>query len=246
MANLITFYRRECSAYFNSPIAYILLIAYIMAMSFIFFPIVNFFSSPNPDFRAYFEHPYAFSFYSLVFIPAITMRLWSEERKQGTIEILMTMPVKAWEIVVAKFLAGYTIVVIAALLTLVVPLSISTVLTLDWGAVFTSYLGILLISAVYVAIGACVSALTENQIVAFMIAVMCSALVCFMGFPQVIQWADENVVNGVGTFLGYFGTFFHYQNFAKGLINPVDLVYAVSMTALFLIINNVVVEGRKY
>lgn len=246
MTSLITIYRRECSSYFNSPIAYILIVAYLMAMSFIFFPIYDFFSRPNPDFRAYFEHTYAFSFFSLLFIPAITMRLWSEERKQGTMEILLTLPVKTWEVVLAKFLAAYSIVLLAVLLTLIVPLSISTVLTLDWGAITASYIGIILISAVYIALGACVSALTENQIVAFMIAVVTSALVCFMGFPNVIKWADDNLIGGIGSFIGYFGTFFHYQNFAKGLINPVDIIYVVSMTALFLILNNLLVEARKY
>ncbi len=246
MGNLLTVYRRECSSYFNSPIAYILIVAFLMAMSFLFFLFLQFFSNPSPDFRSYFENLLSFSFFSFIFIPAITMRLWAEEKKQGTIELLLTLPLKTWEVVLAKFLAAYTIVALALLLTMSVPLTTSWVLDQDWGAIVTNYLGILLVSGVYIALGACASAFTENQIVAFIMAVASSALVCFAGIPNVIQWLDENVVNGLGRVLGNLGTFFHYQSFAKGLINPVDLVYILSMMILFLIVNLVAVEGRKY
>lgn len=246
MGNLLTIYRRECSSYFNSPIAYVMIVAFLLIMSLIFFPFLQFFSSQRPDFRSFFEHLLPFSFFSLLFIPAITMRLWSEEKKQGTIELLLTLPLKTWEVVLAKFLAAYTIVALAVLFTLSVPLTIFMVLDQDWGAILANYLGVLLISGVYIALGACASAFTENQMIAFIVAVFFSSLVCFIGFPPVIKWFDENVINGLGTVLGSLGTFFHYQNFAKGLINPVDLVYIISMMTLFLIVNLVAVEARKY
>lgn len=248
MGNLLTVYRRECSSYFNSPIAYIVIVSFLGAMSFFFFLFFSFFSQTNPDFRPYFEHILPFGFFSFVVIPAITMRLWSEEKKQGTVELLLTLPLKTWEVVLAKFLAGYTVVALALVLTLSVPLSISWtgVLELDWGQVLTGYIGVFLIAGVYISLGACISAFTENQVVAFMVAVVFSALICFMGYPPVIDWADNNLIDGMGRVFGYFGTFFHYQNFAKGLFDWVDVIYVLSMTGLFIIVNNIAVEGRKY
>ena len=247
MTNLITVYRRECSSYFNSPIAYILIIAFLALMSLIFFSFMTFFKQPNPDFRPYFENLLSFSLFSFLILPAITTRLWSEERKQGTIELLMTYPLKTWEVVGAKFLAGYTLVVVSVLLTLTVPFTVSFVLPLDWGAVFTNYMGILLIASVYIALGAFVSSMTQNQIVALMITIVCSAALLASGVPQVMTWMDENLPWQIGSLLGKsFGTFFHYQNFARGLVNPVDLVYIAGMTGLFLLLNMLAVEGRKY
>lgn len=247
MANLLTIYRRECAAYFNSPIAYIVIVVFLIGMSAIFFPFLGFFGQPNPDFRIYFEHPFSFAFFSILIIPAVTMRLWCEEKKQGTIEVLLTLPIKSWEVVMAKFLAGYSIVALALILTLTVPLSLWTVLdNFDWGAILTMYVGIILISGIYVALGACVSALTENQIVALLMTVLLTAIICFMGYPFVMNAADQYIFDGLGSFLGRFGTFFHYQNFAKGLLSPVDFIYSFSMMALFLILNNIFVEGRKY
>lgn len=244
MRNLITVYRRECAAYFNSPIAYIVIVAFLVVMAFLFFIFFGFFSRPDPDVRPYFEFFLPFGF--LIFIPAITMRLWAEEKKLQTIELLMTFPMRSWEVVVAKFLAGYTIIVIALALTLTIPLTIDIVVEgLDWYAIASMYIGSLLMAAVYISLGSFVSSLTENQIVALLVAVVLSSAICFMGFPQVIGWANENLW-GAGDLFGHFGTFFHYQNFVKGLFNLVDVVYAVSMTALFLILNNIAVEGRKF
>ena len=245
MGNFITVYRRECNAYFNSPIAYILIVAFLLGMSFIFFPVLNFFGSPSPTFRAYFENFFSFCFFTLLIIPALTMRLWAEEKKQGTIELLLTLPLKTWHVVLAKFLASYTVVGVALLLTLSVPLSINSVLALDWGTVFTGYVGMFLIAGIVLALGGFTSALTENQVVGFILAVAGSGLIFFLGYPGVVSFLNDKLF-GIGDFVGRFGTFTHYQNFAKGLVSFVDLVYVFSMMGLFLLLNNIVVESRKY
>jgi ABC-2 type transport system permease protein len=244
MRNVWTIYRREFAAYFNSPIAYIFICAFLAIMACFLFILYGFFSQATPDLRFYFEVllPWMFA----VFLPAITMRLWSEEKKQGTIEVLMTLPMRTWEVVLGKFLAGYTIMAISLLLTLVVPISVAFVLPLDGKALIASYLGAFLIAGVYIAIGSWISALTENQIVAFMISVVACALVCFMGYPSFIDWMNRNVLHDLGRFVGYFGTFFHNQKFAQGQICAVDVVYALSMIGVFLGLNNFAVEGRKY
>ena len=243
MQNVWTIYRREFASSFNSPIAYIFISAFLAIMAFFFFIFYRFFSQQSPDLRIYFEIlPLAF----FVFIPAVTMRLWSEEKKQGTLEVLMTLPFKTWELVVGKFLAGYTIVGLTLLLTILLPISVSLVLPLDGTALIASYTGAFLIAGVYIAIGCWLSALTENQVVAFVVAVLACALVCFMGFPNVIDWINKTLFDGLGRFVGYFGTFYHYQKFAQGQIAAVDVIYALSMIGLFLGLNNFAVESRKY
>ncbi len=229
-------------SYFTSPIAYIFICAFLVVMGVFFFFYNPFFQQPNPDLRNYYSIlPLTFA----LLIPAVTMRLWSEEKKSGTVELLMTLPLKSWELVIAKFLAGYSVMVITLLLTMTVPLSVSLVVDLDWGVIFASYLGALCLAAVYISVGSAISAMTENQIVALLSAMVVLVILWGIGFPQVVQ-ALNNVVGRLGTGLGWFGSLYHFENFAKGLVNPVDIVYAVSMTAFFLVLNNFAVEWRKF
>jgi len=241
MRNILTIYRREVAAYFNSPIAYIFIILFIFILSFLFFVFFPFFSQENPDLRNFF---FWFPWILSIFIPAVTMRLWSEERRSGTIELLMTWPLQSWEIVVGKYLAGLFVIAVSLLLTLFVPLSLSLVTSFDWGVVFTSYLGALLISSVYIALGSWSSTLTDNQIVSLLIAIALSLVMVGIGYPPVVKFLNDSM--GVGNFIGWFGTDSHFREFSKGLINPVGLIYGFSLTVFFLVLNNLFVEGRKF
>ena len=241
MRNILTISRREVSAYFNSPIAYIFMILFIFILSFLFFVFFPFFSQTNPDLRNFF---FWFPWVLSIFIPAVTMRLWSEERRSGTIELLMTWPLQAWEVVVGKYLAGLFVIAISLILTLVVPMSLSSVTSLEWGVVFTSYLGALLISSVYIALGAWASTLTNNQIVSLLIAIAFSLVMVGIGYPPVVKFL--NALPGLGNFIGWFGTDSHFREFSKGLINPVGLIYGFSLTVFFLVLNKLFVEGRKF
>ena len=235
-------YRREVAAYFNSPIAYIFMILFIFILSFLFFVFFPFFSQTNPDLRNFF---FWFPWVLSIFIPAVTMRLWSEERRSGTIELLLTWPLQAWEVVVGKYLAGLFVIAISLILTLVVPMSLSSsVSSLDWGVVFTSYLGALLISSVYIALGSWASTLPNNQIVSLLIAIAFSLVMVGFGYPPVVKFL--NALPGLGNFIGWFGTDSHFREFSKGLINPVGLIYGFSLTVFFLVLNNLFVEGRKF
>ena len=242
MRNILTISRREVSAYFNSPIAYIFMILFIFILSFLFFVFFPFFSQTNPDLRNFF---FWFPWVLSIFIPAVTMRLWSEERRSGTIELLMTWPLQAWEVVVGKYLAGLFVIAISLILTLVVPMSLSSsVSSLEWGVIFTSYLGALLISSVYIALGSWASTLTNNQIVSLLIAIAFSLVMVGIGYPPVVKFL--NALPGLGNFIGWFGTDSHFREFSKGLINPVGLIYGFSLTVFFLVLNNLFVEGRKF
>lgn len=242
MRNTLTLYRREIGAYFNSVIAYIFIVLFLLFLSFVFFFVNRFFAQPQPVVTTYFAIlPYVY----IIFIPAVTMRLWSEEKRAGTIELLMTMPLKSWEIVLAKYLAGYTIVLISLFCTLVVPLSLTLVTDFDPGVIFCTYVGAALIASVYIAIGAWVSTFTRNQIVALLISVLMCFFVTFFGAQPLILQLNK-LVDGFGNFVAWFGTTYHFQEFSKGLLSPVGVIYSVSTTAFFLILNNVFVEGRKY
>lgn len=244
MKNVWTIYRREISAYFNSPIAYIFICLFVLVMAVIFFAAFRFFSTSSPDIRTYFTiFPWAFT----IFIPAVTMRLWAEEKRMGTMEVLMTLPLQAWEVVLGKFLAGYTIIALSLLFTVGVPATLSFVMPLDWGSVVASYVGALAIAGVYIAVGAWVSTFTRDQVIALLIAFAISFVALLIGIPPVINFLNNILPNlGIGNFIGWFGTLFHYEDFTKGLINPVGLIYAVGFTAFFLVLNNVFVEGRKF
>ena len=242
MRNILTIARREVAAYFNSPIAYIFMILFIFILSFLFFVFFPFFSQTNPDLRNFF---FWFPWVLSIFIPAVTMRLWSEERRSGTIELLLTWPLQAWEIVVGKYLAGLFVIAVSLILTLFVPMSLSSsVSSLEWGVVFTSYLGALLISSVYIALGSWASTLTNNQIVSLLIAIAFSLVMVGIGYPPVVKFL--NALPGLGNFIGWFGTDSHFREFSKGLINPVGLIYGFSLTVFFLVLNNLFVEGRKF
>ncbi len=184
MTNLWTIYRREISSYFTSPIAYIFICAFLVVMGVFFFLYTGFFAQANPDLRSYFG---AFPLTFALLIPAVTMRLWSEEKKAGTIELLMTLPLRAWQIVLGKFLAGYTVITLTLVLTLSVPLTVSRVVALDWGVIFASYFGAFLLAGVYIAVGAALSAMTENQIVALLVAMVFLYVLWGNGFPLVVQ-----------------------------------------------------------
>ena len=243
MKNMTTVYRRELAAYFNSPIAYIFLIGFLLAVSTIFFVLRDFFAQTNPDVRAYFAW---FPLLLAGFCSAVSMRLWAEEKRAGTIELLSTWPVRAWELVLAKYFAGLTIVVVALILTVVGPWSVSSTTDVDWGVIFSSYFGAVVIASVYMALGAWVSTFTHNQVVALLESCMISVALWGVGMPPFVRWVSKFGGVEFGNFVGWFGTEYHFQEFSKGLINPVGLIYGVGMTAVFLVLNNLFVEGRKF
>jgi len=243
MKNLLNVYRREMAAYFNSPIAYIFVILFLLFASINFFNMQGFFSQQAPNVRGYFA---LFPMLIAVFSAPISMRLWAEEKRTGTIELLMTWPVRAWELVVAKYLSGLTIWTITLVLAMIVPITVSTVTDVDWGVMFSSFLGSVLVASVYMALGAWISTFTRNQVVALLLSAVISALLCYVGYPGFVKGFNDTIGMGFGNFVGWFSTQHHFQEFAKGLIHPVGVIYGIGMTAVFLVLNNLFVEGRKF
>jgi ABC-2 type transport system permease protein len=230
---------RELRVYFNSPIAYVFLLAFAGAALFTFFNVKQFFARGQADLRGLFE---AIPVLTLLLVPAMTMRLWAEEAKQGTLEVLLTLPAADRELVAGKFLASWTLLAFGLALTLPLPITVAFLGNLDWGPVIGGYLGALLLGAAYLAVGQFLSSLTHNQILAFILALaVCMALY------------------GVGTelFVGLFsdrtaavlrsiGTGSRFDSIARGVIDLRDLVYYASLTLLFLFLSVSALRAKRW
>jgi ABC-2 type transport system permease protein len=222
--------RRELRAYFNSPIAYVFLLAFVGAALFTFFNVEAFFARGQADLRPLFE---AIPLLTLLLIPALTMRLWAEEAKSGTLELLLTFPAKDLELVCGKFLASWALLAVALLLTVPLAVTVAFLGDLDWGPVIGGYVGALLLGAAYLAVGQFVSALTENQILAFILAfVVCLALYG-VGTELMVGFFSDRTAS----ILRALGTGSRFESIARGVIDLRDFLYYVSLTTFFILLS---------
>lgn len=231
-------WRKEFRAFWASPVGYVVTDVFLVVLSWLFF--LGFFIQGDANTRGLFGPlPWFFLFLA----PALTMRMWAEERKTGTIELLMTMPVREWDAVLGKFLASFSLLASIVLLTLPITLSVAGVSQngLDWGQVFTSYLGVLLMGAACLAIGCWVSSFSGNQIVAFILGMGVIFLFIIVGLvlPQFMP-------GFLATPLTQLGLANHYQSISRGVIDSRDLLYYASMIFLFLYLTVRSVESRKW
>jgi ABC-2 type transport system permease protein len=230
---------RELRAYFNSPIAYVFLVVFTGAALFTVFNVHQFFSRGIADMRGLFD---AIPVLMLLLVPALTMRLWAEEQKQGTFEILLTLPAREYELVVGKFLASWVLLGAALALTFVLPITMASIGRLDWGPVIGGYLGALLLGAAYLAVGQFLSATTENQILAFILAlVVCLALygVGTDAFAGLFPDATADIMRALGT-----GS--RFKSIARGVVDLRDLVYYASLTGFFLAASVAAVRSHRW
>lgn len=235
MRNTWLFFQKELRAYFNSPVAYIVLTVFLLITGFFFTS--SLFLIGQASMRSLFSLvPIVFLF----FVPAITMRLLAEEKKSGSIELLVTLPTRDWEIVLGKFLAAWMLVAVAVGLTLIYTLSVALLGDLDGGETAAGYLGLLLLGGAFAAIGTWSSSLTKNQIVAFIIGLAIIAALYLvddllpvlpMGWAPVLQFVSVS---------------YHFENIARGVIDTRDLVYYASLIFLMLYLAHNALESRKW
>lgn len=221
---------RELQSYFNSPIAYVFLLVFAGAALFTFFNVQAFFSRGRADLRGLFE---AIPLLILLLVPALTMRLWSEEEKQGTLESLMTFPVREEHLVAGKFLASWALLAAGLVLTFALPVTVAFLGNLDWGPVVGGYVGALLLGAAYLAVGQFVSATTENQILSFILALVVCLGLYGLGtesFAGIFPDRTASVLLSLGT-----GS--RFQSIARGVLDLRDLFYYISLTAFFLVLS---------
>jgi ABC-2 type transport system permease protein len=229
--------KKEFRSYFQSPIAYIFITVFLVLTHWLFFR--GFFIIGQATLREYFALvPVVF----LLFVPAVTMRMWAEEKKLGTLELLLTFPVRDWEVVTGKFLASLAFLAVALLLTVPLAITVSLLGNPDNGAVIGGYVGCLLLGAAYLAIGLWVSGLTQNQIVAFIItAVICFALY-IIGDPIVLTSVPGPLV----PFFANLSMGYHFDSIGRGVLDSRDLIYYLSVIGFFLFLNIRSVASRSW
>jgi ABC-2 type transport system permease protein len=235
MNNALTIFRREMRSYFNSPVAYIVITLFLLVSGYFFSSTL--FLNNSADLRSLFGIA---GFILMLFTPAVTMRLLAEERRAGTIEILVTLPIKDEEIVVGKFLAGFALTAISIVLTFIAYLTIASLGNPDFGAAFGGYLGLILMGAVYVAIGMFTSSLSPNQIIAFIVGFV--IIFAFFMLDKVLVFLPD----ALASFFEYLSIDYHYGNISRGVIDSRDLIYYFSMIFFFLYLAVKMTQLRKW
>ena len=242
MANVWIVYKRELSGYFGTPIAYVFLAIFVFLSGIFAFYIGNFFERGQADLQPFFLfHPWLYLF----LIPALSMRLWAEERRAGTIELLLTLPITMTQAVLGKFLAAWKFTAIALSLTFPLWITVNYLGEPDNGAILAGYLGSLLMAGAFLAVGSCISALTRNQVIAFVVSgVVCLGFV-LSGYPVVLEFVGAVAPPIIVDTVRSFSFLTHFQALGKGVLQAGDVVYFVSIIAFWLFVNAVVIEWRK-
>ena len=242
MQPVLAIFKRELLGYFITPVAYVFISLFLLTSGAFSFYISNIYERGQADLITFFTwHPWIYLF----FIPAITMRLWAEERKASTIEILLTLPIATWKLVTAKFLAAWAFTSISLFLTFPLWITVSYLGDPDHGAIISGYFGSLLMAGGYLAIGSCLSALTKNQIIAFITGITVCFIFTISGFPMVISFFQLWLPQFLLEMISSFSFLTHFEGLTKGVINLNNIVYFVSVILLWLFINTLVLDAKK-
>ncbi|MCX6257392.1 MAG: gliding motility-associated ABC transporter permease subunit GldF [Bacteroidia bacterium] len=243
---MFTLFKKELSGFFSSLIGYIVITVYLVANSLFIWVFPGTLNIPDAGYSSL-EPMFTIAPWIFLFlVPAITMRLFADEKKSGTIELLLTRPIGELQIVIAKYLAGLTLVLFSLIPSLVFFLSVyllgSPVGNIDTGGTWGSYIGLFFLAAVYVSIGVFSSSITENQIISFILSVLISFLF-FTGFDAFASLVSSGKLNLILTGLGIN---YHYMSMSKGVIDTRDVIYFLSMITIFIIFTRIVLESRKW
>jgi ABC-2 type transport system permease protein len=235
-------FKREFAAYFATPLAYVFIVIFLFAMGSFTFYIGHFYDNGVADLSVFFGfHPWLYLF----LVPAISMRLWAEERRTGTMELLLTLPLPLWATVVGKFLAAWAFTGVALALTFPIWLTVNFLGNPDNGVIVAGYFGSFLMAGAYLSIGACLSSATNNQVIAFVVSVSVCFLFTISGAPLVLDffhaWAPLALVNAISS----FSFLSHFTAISTGVIDLRDMIFFLSLIALFLSANVVLVDLKK-
>jgi ABC-2 type transport system permease protein len=242
MHNIYVVFRREFTAYFTTPVAYVFLVVFLSLAGALTFYIGNFFEREQADLEPFFTfHPWLYLF----LIPAISMRLWAEERKTGTIELLLTLPISTTQAVIGKYLAAWAFTGVALVLTFPVWLSVNVLGRPDNGVILAGYIGSFVMAGAFLSVGACMSAMTKNQVIAFVVACAVCFLFILSGTPMVLSfvqsWLPQVLVDAIAS----FSFLTHFNAIKKGIIDLRDVAFVGSLIWLFLYANVVLVDLKK-
>ena len=242
MSHVSAIVKREFAGYFATPLAYVFIVIFLLLSGILTFYLGDLYASNQADLSPFFGFvPFLFLF----LIPAIGMRLWSEEHRSGTIELLMTLPISLWQAVLGKFLAAWAFSGVALFLTFPLWITINYLGEPDNGATFAGYVGAFLVAGSFLAVGSCLSAMTKNQVIAFVLTlVVCFAFV-MIGFPPFVRALSGILPPNMVEFVADFSVFTHWDGIAKGVLELRSLVYFASVILTFLLATMFVLEFKR-
>ena len=242
MSNVWAVMRRELKSYFLTPLAYVFIVIFLILSNTFTFYLGNFYERGQADLAPFFNfHPWLYLF----LVPALSMRLWAEERRSGSIELLMTLPIELWQAVLGKFLAAWLFTGLALALTFPIWITVNYLGDPDNGVILAAYLGSLLMAGGFLAVGSCISAATKNQVIAFILSVVACFVLLLAGFSMVLNlfsaWAPQVIVDTIAS-LSFLT---HFESISKGIIDLRDIVYFAVLIAAMLYANTIVLELKK-
>jgi ABC-2 type transport system permease protein len=241
MRTVLVIARRELGGYFATPVATVFIVIFLVLQGTLTFNLGNFFDRGQADLVPFFNFiPWVF----LLLVPAITMRLWAEERRLGTIELLLTLPITQFQAVLGKFLAAWVFCAIALALTFPFVITVNVLGHPDNGVIAAGYVGSLLVAGSFLAVGAAMSAATKNQVIAFVLAVTICFVFALASSPVVIDFLSQ-ATPGLADVARRVGILDRYQDFTRGVIGVPDLVYFATFIGFWLFLNAIIVDQRK-
>lgn len=242
LRNVLAIAKRELGGYFNSPVASVFIVIFLLFSGFFTFMIGGFFDIGQASLSSFFEwHPWLYLF----LVPAIGMRMWSEERRLGTMELLLTMPVTPWQAILGKFLASWAVLAIALGLTFPMVITVNHLGHPDNGVILAGYIGSLLMSGAYLSISSMTSALTRNQVVSFILSLLICLFLILAGWPPVtnlmVQWASPAAVDSIAA----FSVMTHFEGISKGVLDSRDILFFLSIILFSLFTTGVIIRTHR-
>ena len=237
-----TIAKREVAGYFASPVAYVFIVIFLLLTGFFTFMVSGFFERGQANLMAFFAwHPWLYLF----LVPAVGMRMWSEERRLGTIELLLTMPITPWQAIVGKFLASWLVLALALALTYPIVMTVNYLGSPDNGVILASYAGSLLLSGAYLSVSAMTSAMTRNQVVSFILSVVICLFLILAGYSPITnlltQWASSWLVDTIAA----FSVMTHFESIQKGVIDSRDVLFFLSVIGFCLFTTSVIIRAHR-
>lgn len=242
MSSILTIFRREFAGYFTSPVAYVFLVIFLVMQGLFTFYLGSFYEREQADLVSFFTYqPWLYLF----LMPSIAMRLWSEERRSGTFELLLTLPIPTRSVVIGKYMAALAFAGLALALTFPIWITVNWLGAPDNGIIITGYLGSFLMAAAYLAIGAAMSAVTKNQVVAFILSVSMCFIFLVSGLPIVLDTVGAFAPDSIKLAMANLSFLVHFDNLQKGVVALSDVVYFAAVIVFWLWVNRIVIESKR-
>jgi ABC-2 type transport system permease protein len=234
--------KRELAGYFGSPVAYVFIVIFLLLCGFFTFSVSHFYDMGQADLRPFFEwHPWIFLF----LVPAVAMRLWADERRTGTIELILTLPITLPEIIIGKFVAAWLFVALGLSLTFPLVLTVVYLGDPDLGAIFCAYLGSMLMAGAYLSVGSMTSSLTRNQVISFILSVVICLFLVLAGWPPVTDMLSDWAPTWLVDVVSGFSFMPHFASMERGVLDLRDLAYYLSVIFFMLFATGVVLQNRR-